>query len=96
MVTNKVKTYALGFQNVLEPLGQLGHEVIWAADFSQFVADKSVIPCQIEQIDINTNANFNSGSMYQIRSFATTKLKFLSCRIIFICNCYEYIGTMSQ
>lgn len=55
MVTNKVKTYALGFQNVLEPLGQLGHEVIWAADFSQFVADKSVIPCQIEQIDINTN-----------------------------------------
>mgnify|MGYP000740912800 CR=1 FL=1 len=25
MVTNKVKTYALGFQNVLEPLGQLGH-----------------------------------------------------------------------
>ena len=55
MVTNKVKTYALGFQNALEPLGQLGHEVIWAADFSQFVADKSVIPCQIEQIDINTN-----------------------------------------
>lgn len=55
MVTNKVKTYALGFQNVLEPLGKLGHEVIWAADFSQFVADKSVIPCQIEQIDINTN-----------------------------------------
>ena len=33
MVTNKVKTYALGFQNVLEPLGQLGHEVIWAARF---------------------------------------------------------------
>ena len=28
---------ALGFQNVLEPLGQLGHEVIWAADFSQLV-----------------------------------------------------------
>ena len=55
MVTNKVKTYALGFQNVLEPLKKLGHEVIWAADFSQFVMDKSVIPCQIEQIDINTN-----------------------------------------
>lgn len=55
MVTNKVKTYALGFQNVLEPLERLGHNVIWAADFSQFVADKSVIPCRIEQIDINTN-----------------------------------------
>lgn len=62
MVTNKVKTYALGFQNVLEPLGQLGHEVIWAADFSQFVADKSVIPCQIEQIDINTNP-FNKSNV---------------------------------
>ena len=62
MVTNKVKTYALGFQNVLEPLGQLGHEVIWAADFSQFVADKSVIPCKIEQIDINTNP-FNKSNV---------------------------------
>ena len=49
MVTNKVKTYALGFQNVLEPLERLGHNVIWAADFSQFVADKSVIPCRIEE-----------------------------------------------
>ena len=62
MVTNKVKTYALGFQNVLEPLGQLGHEVIWAADFSQFVADKSVIPCKIEQIDISTNP-FNKSNV---------------------------------
>lgn len=55
MVTNKVKTYALGFQNVLEPLAQLGHEVIWAADFSGFVADKRMIPCQTEQISIHTN-----------------------------------------
>lgn len=55
MVTNKVKTYALGFQNVIGPLTELGHSVVWAADFSQFVADKSVIPCPIEQISINTN-----------------------------------------
>lgn len=55
MVTNKVKTYALGFQNVIGPLSELGHSVVWAADFSQFVADKSVIPCQIEQISVNTN-----------------------------------------
>ena len=55
LVTNKVKTYALGFQNVIEPLTELGHSVIWAADFSQFVADISVIPCLIEQININTN-----------------------------------------
>jgi glycosyltransferase involved in cell wall biosynthesis len=55
MVTNKVKTYALGFQNVIGPLTELGHSVVWAADFSQFVADKSVIPCPIEQISVNTN-----------------------------------------
>lgn len=61
MVTNKVKTYALGFQNVIGPLSELGHSVVWAADFSQFVADKSVIPCPIEQISINTNP-LNSGN----------------------------------
>lgn len=55
MVTNKVKTYALGFQNIIEPLQQLGHDLTWAADFSKFVADKSIIPCTIEQININTN-----------------------------------------
>ena len=55
MVTNKVKTYALGFQNVIGPLMELGHSVVWAADFSQFVADKSIIPCSIEQISVNTN-----------------------------------------
>ena len=55
MVTNKVKTYALGFQNVIVPLTELGHRVVWAADFSGFVADKSVIPCQTEQISIHTN-----------------------------------------
>ena len=55
MVTNKVKTYALGFKNIFEPLKQLGHEVVWAADFSKFVGDKDVIPYPIEQISINTN-----------------------------------------
>ncbi len=60
MVTNKVKTYALGFQNIFEPLTQLGHEIIWAADFSQFVTDKSIIPCKIEQISIKTNPIHNN------------------------------------
>lgn len=55
LITNKVKTYALGFQNVLEPLRELGHEVVWAADFSNFVGEKSSIPCVIEHISINTN-----------------------------------------
>lgn len=55
MVTNKVKTYALGFKNVIEPICELGHEVVWAADFSGYVSNKSIIPCSIEQISINTN-----------------------------------------
>lgn len=52
MVTNRVKTYALGFENVIAPLQQLGHEVYWAADFSNFIGDKSVIPCKTFHIDI--------------------------------------------
>ena len=55
MVTNKVKTYALGFQNVIDPLMSLGHSIVWAADFSHFITDKSAIPCRTEQISINTN-----------------------------------------
>lgn len=55
LLTNKVKTYALGFKNVLETLNSLGHSVVWAADFSNFVGDKSIIPCSVEHIDINTN-----------------------------------------
>ncbi len=52
MVTNRVKTYALGFQNVIIPLQQLGHEVFWAADFSNFIGEISQIDCHIRQIDI--------------------------------------------
>lgn len=52
MITNRVKTYALGFKNVIEPLRQLGHDVIWAADFSNFVGDISQIDCPTRQIDI--------------------------------------------
>ena len=55
LITNKVKTYALGFQNVIETLLSLDHEVVWAADFSNFMGSVSCIPCIIEQIDINTN-----------------------------------------
>ena len=55
MVTNKVKTYALGFQNVIEPMLEQGHELVWAADFSGFLGDISVVPCKTEQIDINSN-----------------------------------------
>ena len=66
MVTNKVKTYALGFRNIIDPLIELGHDIIWAADFSKFIGDKSVIPCKTEQININTNPfNPNNISAYK-------------------------------
>lgn len=52
MVTNFVRTYALGFQNVILPLQSLGHEVIWAANFKDFVGNRSSIPCKTFQIDI--------------------------------------------
>lgn len=52
MVTNKVRTYSLGHQNVIIPMLSLGHEVIWAADFSDFVGEESAVPCRMEQIDI--------------------------------------------
>lgn len=51
-VTNKVRAYALGFENVFIPLLSLGHEIVWAADFSDFVGDRNKIPCKTVQIDI--------------------------------------------
>lgn len=55
MVTNKVRTYALGFQNILETVNRLGHEMVWAADFSRYIGNKNEIPAICEQININTN-----------------------------------------
>lgn len=62
LITNKVNTYALGFQNIINPLIQLGHEVVWAADFSRFNGDKNIIPCKIIQISINSNP-INKGNI---------------------------------
>ncbi len=55
MVSNKIKTFPLQYRNILEPLSKLGHEVVWAADFSQFKGDQSEVPCTMEQISIRTN-----------------------------------------
>lgn len=52
IVSNRVRTYALAFQNELIPLLSLGHEVIWAADFSNFIGNRKDIPCKTVQIDI--------------------------------------------
>lgn len=55
LVTNQVKTYAWGFRNVIEMLQSLGHEVIWAANFSGFSGDIEKIPCKRVQIPICSN-----------------------------------------
>lgn len=56
LVSNKVKTYSLAFQNEVEPLLEAGHEVIWAADFSSFVGDRTHdIPFETRQIDIKSS-----------------------------------------
>lgn len=52
IVGNRVRTYALAFQNEIDPLLSLGHEIIWAADFSNFIGDRKAIPCKTVQIDI--------------------------------------------
>lgn len=52
IVGNRVRTYALAFQNEITPLLDLGHEVIWAADFSNFIGNRDEIPCKTVQIDI--------------------------------------------
>lgn len=52
IVANRVRTYALAFQNEIGPLLSLGHEIVWAADFSNFIGDRNAIPCRTFQIDI--------------------------------------------
>lgn len=52
IVGNRVRTYALAFQNEIVPLQQLGHEIIWAADFSNYIGNIKDIPCKTIHIDI--------------------------------------------
>ena len=56
IISNKVKTFSLGYQNTISQFLKLGHELVWAADFSGFVSgDLAQIPAKTEQISINTN-----------------------------------------
>lgn len=52
IVANRVRTYAQAFQNEIIPLKSLGHEIIWAADFSNFIGNIEDVPCKMVQIDI--------------------------------------------
>lgn len=62
IVTNRVKRYVNGFKSMIEPLMELGYEVIWAADFSQFKEDLSSIPCKIYQTNFRSNP-FNPNNL---------------------------------
>ena len=55
LVTNKLKTYPLMYQIIIDTIHELGHEIIWAADFTQFIGDTNVIPCEIRNICIHSN-----------------------------------------
>ena len=55
LVTNKVKTYPLMYRLILETLHELGHQIVWAADFSQFIGDIEEIPCETRSISIFSN-----------------------------------------
>lgn len=83
MVTNRVKTYALGFKNVIEPFETLNHKVIWAADFSNFVGDaKKEIPCEIRQIPITSNPlKLQNGRAYKelLRIIDEDKIDMVYC-----------------
>lgn len=38
-LSNSVKTYSLVFKNELEVLSDMGHEIIWAANFDGFIGN---------------------------------------------------------
>lgn len=52
IVSNRVKTYQFATQNYIIPLQNLGHELYWAGDFSNYIGDVNEIPCHCRQIDI--------------------------------------------
>lgn len=66
IVSNRVRTYALGFQNEILPLLSLGHDVVWAADFNNFIGDRKEIPCKTVQIDI-VSYPFHKTNLYAYR-----------------------------
>lgn len=53
-VSNTVKTYSLGYKNDFYPLIELGHSLIWAANFKEFIGNKDDVPATMKQIDIQS------------------------------------------
>ena len=52
IVSNRVRTYQLAVQNFIIPLLELGHEIYWAGDFSNYIGDVNEMPCHVRHIDI--------------------------------------------
>ena len=55
LVTNRLKTYPLMYRLILDTIHELGHEIIWAADFSNFIGNTDEIPCKVCSIPIHSN-----------------------------------------
>lgn len=65
IVTNRVKRYVNGFKIMIEPLMELGYEVTWAADFTEFKENIDNIPCNIYQVNFRSNPfNVNNIKAY--------------------------------
>ncbi len=82
LVTNQVKTYAWGFRNMIEMLQGLGHEVVWAANFSGHAGNIEEIPCKRVQIPICSNplkpANLRAFHVLK-RTIQEEKIEALHC-----------------
>ncbi|WP_042683485.1 glycosyltransferase family 4 protein [Anaerosalibacter massiliensis] len=87
IVTNRVKRYVNGFKSMIEPLMELGYEVIWVADFTQFKEDLSLIPCKIYQTDFRSNP-FNPNNLKAYSQL----LKLLKQEPVDLMHCNTPIG----
>lgn len=75
IITNRVKRYVNGFKIMIEPLMELGYEVTWAGDFTEFKEDINAIPCNIYQVNFRSNPfNINNIKAYfQLRRLFNEK-----------------------
>lgn len=55
VVTNQVRSFNNGFKIMIEPLLELGYEVIWVANFSKYASNIDEIPCKVVDVPIQSN-----------------------------------------
>ena len=54
-ISNFVKTYSLVFQNELSVLKKLGHDVEWAANFSNYIGSVNEIPVKVYNVPFKSH-----------------------------------------